>query len=1486
MSSPEARQQRLRDFLAQRRTADGTTSALARENAQAQHAALLSREAIRAHNGSSTPLTAPWQPLGPSSVHTLLYGNVTGRVTAIALDPNDSSGNTVYLGTTGGGVWKSTTAAGPLSSVTLAPLTDTLPVFSISAGSSTIPSLSIGSLAVQPAPNPVILAGTGDSNDASDSLYGEGILRSTDGGQTWTIATYAQDTSIYTFAGLSTAALAWSTSSTNLVVAAMSVSPQAAIVDAAGSSSIAGLYYSTDAGATWHMATLYDGAQVVQTPQLTGTGQVGNAATSVVWSATRGLFFAAVRSHGYYSSPDGMTWTRLATQPGAGLTTANCPVGANGQGSTNCPIFRGTLAAQPTTGDLYALTIDVHDNDQGLWQDLCNAAGGSCANPSPTWGARIDNGALEVGSGSTAILQGSYNLSLAAAPLPSGGTLLLAGTVDLYRCALSANSTSCSLRNTTNAINGCNAPAAVAPSQHAIAASLTTGSELVLLGNDGGLWRSTDGVNQTGPACSASDAQHFDNLNSAIGAGGSLAEVVGFAQDPTEPGTLIAGLGANGSASTSSAATLAPWPQLSAGEGGFPQIDPNNSSNWFVTIGEGVNLKACTSGSDCTATNLLPPATIGAPQVSNDAALLDAPSLLDPQQTTNVVVGTCRVWRGTADSGTTWSTSNVLSPAFDGAGGACTSNSAMVRSLAAGGPLASSTNAQSSGSTVLYAGMAGQLDGGGAIPGHLFVTTSANTASSSASWADAAHSPVTNDTFNAHVFNPDAFDISSIATDPHDTTGATVYATIMGFGGVPHLYRSTDFGAHWLLISGNLPQAPANAVVVDPNDANTVYVAMDTGVFVAQAVTTCPSTNCWSPLGTGLPNAPVTTLEAAPNLPTGDGREGMLRAGTYGRGLWQIPLLNAITIQAPAITLSTTSLTFAAQAVATQSGSQTITVTSSGNQPVTFGTPAVTGDFVETDNCAGQTLATGATCTFNISFAPTQIGARSGQLTIYANVPGGQATVSLSGTGTAAAAIVLTPLTLNFPATLVNQTDPSQIITVANTGANPATLGTPTITGDFKIAASTCSATLAPQTACSLSISFTPTAGGTRTGVLTVMDSAGTQTAQLNGTGDAPATDTLAPTSLTFAQQAIGTTSAVQQVTLTNAGDVALTLITVSVSPGDFAATNSCGASLNPHSTCAISIAFVPTAVGTRTATVTVTDQFRSQTVALSGTGVAPPGVSLSPASLIFPATGVGLSAPAQTLTLTNNGGLPLHLANTALSPGFMIASSTCSSTLAPTTSCNLVIVFSPTTAGTVSGTLTLTDDAPSGGQTTNVTGTGIDYTLATNGAASVTIASGATATYPLLLRSLQGLSGSIALSCSGAPANSVCTVSPSTENLGGTYTVSATVQTGQTQTSNLASPHSPFNPHRAPAYLAFLALPLACLARKRRLTRLLLPLVTLAALACVSGCGSSRLIPGSGSGGGGGSGSSSTPPGTYNLTVSASAAGLTHSVNLTLVVQ
>ena len=71
---------------------------------------------------------------------------------------------------------------------------------------------------------------------------------------------------------------------------------------------------------------------------------------------------------------------------------------------------------------------------------------------------------------------------------PTQDTLLYAGTVDLYRCSLAAG---CILRNTTNAADGCAAPAQVAPAQHAIAALATATQPLLYLGNDGGLWRST-----------------------------------------------------------------------------------------------------------------------------------------------------------------------------------------------------------------------------------------------------------------------------------------------------------------------------------------------------------------------------------------------------------------------------------------------------------------------------------------------------------------------------------------------------------------------------------------------------------------------------------------------------------------------------------------------------------------------------------------------------------------------------------------------------------------------------------------------------------------------------------------------------------------------------------------------------------------------------------------------------------------------------------
>jgi hypothetical protein len=296
-----------------------------------------------------------------------------------------------------------------------------------------------------------------------------------------------------------------------------------------------------------------------------------------------------------------------------------------------------------------------------------------------------------------------------------------------------------------------------------------------------------------------------------------------------------------------------------------------------------------------------------------------------------------------------------------------------------------------------------------------------------------------------------------------------------------------------------------------------------------------------------------------------------------------------------------------------------------------------------------------------------------------------------------------------------------------------------------------------------------------------------------------------------------------------------------------------------------------------------VTDQFRFQTIALSGIGIAGPGVSLTPVSLSFPATGVGLTALAQTLTLTNNGGLPLSISSVVASPGFTLAANTCGTSLAVNAACTLTVVFAPTAAGPVSGALTFTDNGPSGTQATTLSGTGIDFALTATGATSATIAgSGASTTYALQLSSLTGLSGNVALSCSGAPANSTCTGVPGVTSLGTTTPIAVTVET-DVATAALVPPAKPFSATAgAKTILLALLLPLALCTRRRRNARFALALALMYTLAALSGCGASRTIPNVSSPGNG----TPTPTGTYTLTVSASAAGLTHSVNLTLIVQ
>ncbi|MCU1313733.1 MAG: BNR/Asp-box repeat protein, partial [Acidobacteriaceae bacterium] len=1103
-------------------------------------------------SSNPVPLSVPWLPLAPTTLTTpgpagglILTG---GRILGIAVDPADSTGNTVYLATAGG-VWKSTNAAALSGSVLFAPVTDGVPA----VGTLDFATVNTGAITVQPGGTGVVLAGTGDPTGMSDSIYGIGLLRSADHGATWSVIREARNPTTGlnqgNFFGEAFSGFAWGTSSPNFVVAGLTPAAGSYSVNAGYiSSSARGLFYSQDAGQTWQMATVQDGQYKVL--QSANQLSVGVPVLAVVWNPMRRIFVAAIRNHGFYSSPDGITWNRMTTQPGGtALSTAACPFLSSGGGSPNCPIYEAGLAVQPGTGDMFAIATSQTDIDSGLWQDVCAASNGSCSSPTPTFATQLPSAQLETSTGT--ISGASHSLWLEA--IPSGSdTLLFAGTQDLFRCSLAAG---CVWRNTTNV--GTCAAAQVGAVQHSVAS--VSGTATLFFGNDHGLWRTRDAISQPSAACSNDDAAHFDNLNGGLA---GLVDVISMGQDPADANQLKAGLVRAGTAGGSDGA----WQSMMSTEGAYAQAGWGSAIGmWFATSGPGVSISRCSLGSLCGPGDFGTAPVVGGSQVNGDDNALKAPAVwaLDPQDPSRIIVATCRMWRGQS-SGQGWSASSELSGMLDGqVGPSCLADNSQVRALAASGTIPG----RADGAERIYAGLAGFPDGATRHPGHVLsaLVTPAATAAST-TWSDLTASPVPNDPTDSHTFNPGGIGISSIAIDPSDATGSTVYVGLSAFGGsgfaersnVPTLYGSTDAGQHWSNLTNGLPNAPVNAVLIDPLDPAIVYVGTDVGVFVTTSIAQCANTsqNCWAPYGIGLPAVRITSLSAAVG-----GGASWLRAGTKGRGVWQAELASVAIRNAPATaSITPASLAFSSQAVGTASGPQALTVQNTGTTALTLGTMTVsTREFVLSGQCPA-TLAAGVSCSVSVVFAPTATGALSATLSVPANVQGGSLSLLLAGTATQGSVIVLTPLRMDFGGMILGQTSPVQYLTIANTGTQPASLQQPSTSAPFAITANTCGTVLSANTSCTLGLKFTPLAVGPVSGTMSVSDIAGTQTAVLSGIGQTAATDGLSATTLSFVAQAEGTISAPQQVELTNNGDTSLAGIAAHIT-GDFTVTSGCGIS-------------------------------------------------------------------------------------------------------------------------------------------------------------------------------------------------------------------------------------------------------------------------------------------------------------------------------------
>jgi hypothetical protein len=289
----------------------------------------MAEAAARRHASGRRQVMEPtWTSIGPMPINECCSnGPSAGRTTALAIDPTNSQ--VIYAGAAEGGVWKTTNGG-----TTWTPLTDTQM------------SLATGSIAIDPENHNTIYVGTGEANFSVDSYYGAGVLKSTDGGNTWT---------------LNQGPFGFGDFCSNASIAAIAVQPTNSNVVLAGTE-YCGLFRSTDGGLTW--------SQPATAPNnIQGNSIIFDPSTPTTVYGSFGYIFGGGTPGVYKSTDSGATWTLM-----------------NGSGSTTLPAGgRETLAlAASSSSTLYVAIQDpnnlgsllgIYKSTDGAntWTQLTNA---------------------------------------------------------------------------------------------------------------------------------------------------------------------------------------------------------------------------------------------------------------------------------------------------------------------------------------------------------------------------------------------------------------------------------------------------------------------------------------------------------------------------------------------------------------------------------------------------------------------------------------------------------------------------------------------------------------------------------------------------------------------------------------------------------------------------------------------------------------------------------------------------------------------------------------------------------------------------------------------------------------------------------------------------------------------------------------------------------------------------------------------------------
>ena len=784
-----------------------------------------------------TPNTSTWTSIGPQPTTSSFFGNVSGRVTALAIDPCDATGNTIYAGAAQGGVWKTTNGG-----TNWTPMTDSQL------------SISSGSLAVDPVPGDclnghtgAIYYGTGEENFAFDSFYGAGVLTSHDGGATWT----KDNTFVNVTSGTPSVITPQSPSAAGPFIGGISVdaatsgSSQVLLAAVQGISSQAhsGIWRSTDGGQTWGTGPIFPNSSSPAAFDFgTGVAFDPNDLSGKTAYAALGIPFCASSTCGaagdeeldnglYVSSDSGLTWKRLqgldsAVQT-AGFSTSNYGriTLAVGPSSNGLPTGTELIVSIATIAGSSSDLLGVFKSTDG-GQTFTTVSAPAFCNHQCFYDMAVgispaNANVIFLGGGPSA--EGS-SLSQPCGQIPANQGI--SAVIESTDGGQSWSDVSCDNSSGTF----------IHVDTHAFAFGP---SNKFLIGNDGGVWSSTNVITSPG-------GQNWTNLNNTL----SLTQFYpGNSIHPSNPQIGFAGAQDNGMQMFTGQLN---WTDTaSCGDGAWTAIDPSTPSTVYTTceaIGQfGTILKNQMDGTGAGfGANWI---ALDTPAMDNDNTNFIPPMVVDPSTPQNVYFGSFRVWQST-NGGISW---NAISPDLTG----------------------STTNTQCGGgicvlTTVSVAPNASGTVYAGADTGAIWVSTNATGAAPTFTRIDTSNMP--------------GRTVTQVIASP--TLSTIAFASFSGFSscsgcdGLGHVFMTTNGGTAWTKIDGNLPDTPVNDIVVDPNDLtnNTLYVATDVGVFV-----TTTGGASWSELATGLPHVECTSLKL-------NNTARVLRVGTHGRGDWDLQL--------------------------------------------------------------------------------------------------------------------------------------------------------------------------------------------------------------------------------------------------------------------------------------------------------------------------------------------------------------------------------------------------------------------------------------------------------------------------------------------------------------------------------------------------------------------------------------------------------------------